>query len=325
MRRRDFIRSIGGAALWPLTARAQKSERMRRIGVFVNLSADDPLSQIVIGAFSQGLQEFGWMLGRNVRIDYRWAVGDRDIRRHASELVASAPDVIVAFGAARAVQRETLTLPIVFVNAADPVRAGLVASLARPGGNATGSLSIESGMSRKWLELLKQIAPLVTRAAVIRDPTSATGPSQFDALEGAAPSFGMDATPIDALDAKTIDHDLSRFVRGSNSGLIVTTTRLVRYHRDLIVGLAARYKLPAVYPNRYYVVAGGLISYGAGVVDQLRQAASYVNLILKGKKPADLPVQAPTKYEVVINLRAAKALSLLMPPELVARADEVIE
>jgi putative ABC transport system substrate-binding protein len=330
MRRREAIALLAGVALSkPRAAFAQESERMRRIGVVVTSSADDPLSQTVVGAFSQGLQEFGWVLGRNLRIDYCWAVGDIDrIRRYAAELIGLRPDVILTFGGstvARAIQRETLALPTVFVNVYDPVGAGLVESLARPGGNITGFLSVEHGMSTKWLELLKQIAPQVTRAAVIRDPTSVGGAEQFGIIEGAAPSFGVEVSPIDARDARAIDHDVFRFARGPHGGLVVTTTRLARYHRDLIVALAARYELPAVYPNRYYVIAGGLISYGADTIEQLRQAAGYVNLILKGEKPAELPVQAPTKYELVINLKIARALGLTAPPTLLARAVEVIE
>jgi ABC-type uncharacterized transport system substrate-binding protein len=328
LKRREFIMLLSGAAVaWPRAARVQEPEQMRRIGALVSSSADDPLSHTVVGAFSQGLQEFGWILGRNVQIDYRWAVDDDRIRRYATELAALAPDVMLAFGstAARAIQRETLILPIVFVYASDPVGAGLVVSLARPGGNATGFLSIENGMSTKWLELLKQIAPHVTRAAVIRDPTSIAGAGQFGAIRGAAPSFGVDVSSIDARDARAVESAVLRFTRGPNAGLIVTTNRLARYHRDLIVGLAARHELPAVYPNRYYVIAGGLISYGANFIDQLRQAAGYVDRILKGEKPPDLPVHAPTKYELVINLKTAKALGIEVPTTLFARADEVIE
>jgi putative ABC transport system substrate-binding protein len=327
--RRNFLSLLSGvAAAWPLAARTQQVEQVRRIGALASSSADDPLSQTVVGAFSQGLQEMGWILGRNVQIDYRWAVDDDRIRRYATELVAFAPDVMLAFGstAARAIQRETLTLPIIFVYASDPVGAGLAASLARPGANATGFLSIENGMSTKWLELLKQIGPRVSRVAVIRDPTSIAGAGQFGAMQGAAPSFGVDVSSIDARDIKAIESAVLRFARRSNGGgLIVTTNRLARYHRDLIVGLAARHEIPTVYPNRYYVIAGGLISYGANFADQLRQAAGYVDRILKGEKPADLPVQAPAKYELVINLKTAKALGLTVPPSLLARADEIIE
>ena len=330
MKRREFITLVGAAA-WPLATRAQEPERTRRIGALVSSPADDPLSQTVVGAFSQGLQEFGWTLGRNVRIDYRWAADENRIRQYATELIALAPDVRLVFGstAARTIRRETLTLPIVFVYASDPVGAGLIASLARPVGNATGFLSIEYGMSTKWLELLKQIAPNLTRVGVIRDLTSIAGAGQFDAIQGAGPSFGVSVSSLDARDARAIESAVSRFARGasrgSNGGLIVTTNRLARHHRDVIVGLAARYEFPTVYPNRYYIIAGGLISYGADLIDQLRQAAGYVDRILKGEKPADLRVQAPTRYELVLNLKTAKALGLEVPATVLARADEVIE
>ncbi len=301
---------------------------MRRIGALITSSADDPLSQTVVGAFSQGLQELGWTLGRNVRIDYRWAAVDDDrVRRYAAELATLAPDVILAFGgtALRASQRAAPTLPIVFVNTSDPVGAGFVESLARPGGNATGFLSIEYGTSTKWLELLKQIAPRVTRAAVVRDSEAVGGGGQLGAIQGVAPSFGVEVSPIDVRDAAGIERAISAFARGGNGGLIVTTSRLARHHRDLIIPLAARHKLPAVYPNRYYVTAGGLIAYGADFIEQFRQAAGYVDRILRGEKPADLPVQAPTRYELLINLKTAKALGLDVPPMLLARADEIIE
>jgi ABC-type uncharacterized transport system substrate-binding protein len=327
--RRGFIALLGGAAVaWPHAARAQVSERIRRIGALLSSLPDDPLSQTVVGAFSQGLQECGWAIGRNVRIEYRWAaIDDNLMRGYATELVAFAPDVILAFGsvAAKAVERESREVPIVFVNASDPVGAGLVESLARPGEQATGFLSIEPGMSTKWLELLKQIAPQVTRVAVIRDPTTVAGAGQFGVMQGAASSFGFEVTPIDARDNRAIEHAILKFVRRSNSGMIVTTSRIARHHRGLIIALADQYRLPTVYPNRYYVTAGGLIAYGADFAEQLRQAAGYVDRILKGEKPADLPVQGPTKYDLVINLTTAKALGLAVPPTLLARADEVIE
>jgi putative tryptophan/tyrosine transport system substrate-binding protein len=329
MRRREFITLLGGAAASPLSAGAQQAERMRRIGALITFSADDPESQIIVGALSQGLQELGWTLGRNVRIDYRWggAADDDRVRRYAAELVALAPDVILTFGGTtvRALQRATATVPIVFVNVSDPVGGGLVASLARPGGNATGFASVEYGMSTKWLELLKQIAPRMTRVAVIRDPTSAGGGGQLGAIQGVAPSFGVEVSPIDVRDAGGMERAVSIFARGSNAGLIVTTSRLARQRRDLIITLAARHKLPAVYSNRIFVTGGGLISYGSDFIEQFRQAAGYVDRILKGEKPADLPVQAPTKYELVVNLKTAKALGLEIPPMLLARADEVIE
>jgi putative ABC transport system substrate-binding protein len=327
--RRKFLATLGGAAAWPLAARAQQGERMRRIGALLGWSANDPESLIIVGAFSQGLQELGWKLGSNVRIDYRWAaVDDERIRQYAVDLVATAPDVILASGntIVRALQRATTTLPIVFANVGDPVGSGVVASLAQPGGNATGFLNVEYGISGKWLELLKQIAPRVTRVAVIRDPTGGSGLGQFGAIMGAAPTFGVEVSPIDARDARGIEHAAVAFSRAPNGGLIVTTSRLARTHRDLIVALAARHKLPAVYPNRNYVTAGGLLSYGPDYIEQFRQAAGYVDRILKGEKPADLPVQAPTnKYELVMNLKTAKALDLEVPTTLLARADEVIE
>ncbi len=328
MRRREFLVALGAAAGGPLAARAQQGERVRRIGALITSSADDPETQIVVGGFSQGLQALGWTLGRNASIDYRWAPVDDDrVRRYATELVALTPDVILAMGgtAVRALQGVTASVPIVFANVTDPVGGGLVESLARPGGNVTGFLSIEYGMSTKWLELLKQIAPRTTRAGIIRDPTAAGGGGQFGAIQGVAPSFGVEVTPIDARDAGGIERAVTAFTRGSNGGLIVTTTRFARRHRELIIMLAARHKLPAVYSNRYFVSAGGLVSYGVDYIEQFRQAAGYVDRILRGEKPADLPVQAPTKFELMINLKTAKALGLEVPPTLLARADEVIE
>jgi putative ABC transport system substrate-binding protein len=329
MKRREFITLLGGTTVaWPLAARAQQGERMRRIGALLSWSANDPEALIIVGAFSQGLQELGWKLGSNVRIDYRWAaVDDERIRQYAVDLVATAPDVILASGATivRALQRATTTLPIVFASVADPVGSGVVASLAQPGGNATGFSSEEYGTSGKWLELLKQIAPRVTRVAVIRDPTAGAGLGQFGAITGAAPTFGVEVSPIDARDANGIERAAVAFSRAPNGGLIVTTSRLARTHRDLIVALAARHKLSAVYPNRNYVTAGGLLSYGPNYIQQFRQAAGYVDRILKGEKPADLPVQQPTKFELVINLKTAKALGIDVPPSLLAIADEVIE
>jgi putative ABC transport system substrate-binding protein len=327
--RRRFITLFGGAVVaWPLAIRAQQPERIRRIGALLRSWADDPLSQAAVGAFSQGLQEFGWTLGRTVQVDYRWAPVDDDrMRQYATELVALPADVILTFGstATRIIQRETRDLPIIFVNAADPVGTGLIESLARPRGNTTGFVSIEYGMITRWLELLKQIAPQVTRVAVIRDPTSVAGAGQFGAITGRASSFGVEVSPIDARDNRTIERAVSKFVRRSNSGLIVTTGRLAKHNRDLIIALANQYKLPAVYPNRYYVTGGGLISYGADVIEQMRQAAGYVDRILKGEKAGELPVQAPAKFELVINLKTAKALGLQVPAALLARTDEVIE
>ena len=301
---------------------------MRRIGMLLAAAADDPEQQARVGAFLQGLQQSGWTIGRNVRIDTRWGgVNADDIRRHAAELAALAPDVILAQGAAAAAPllQATRTVPIVFVWVADPVAAGYVDSLARPGGNATGFSQVEYGLSGKWLELLKEIAPGVTRAAVIRDPAISSGLGQFGAIQSVAPSLGVEVSPINVRDAAEIERAVAAFARSSNGGLIVTGSALAAFHRDLIIRLAARHKLPAVYYRRGYVTDGGLISYGPDVIDQFRRAAGYVDRILKGEKPADLPVQAPTKYELVINLKTAKALGLEIPPTLLARADEVIE
>ena len=327
--RREFITLLGGAAVaWPLGAHAQQGERMRRIGVLMPSAADDPEYQARMTAFLQELARLGWLDGRNVRIDTRWAVADADrIRKYATELVALAPDVILAPGSATTgpLLQATRTIPIVFATIPDPVGAGFVESLARPGGNATGFIAFEYGLSAKWLELLKQIAPGVTRAAVLRDPAVASGTGQFGAIQSVAPSFGVELSPVGVRDAAEIERGVTAFARGSNGGLIVTGSALTAVHRALIVALAARHRLPAVYPGRYHVTGGGLISYGPDRVDQYRQAAGYVGRILKGEKPADLPVQAPTKYELVINLKTAKALSLDVPATLLARADEVIE
>jgi len=330
VRRREFITLLGGAAAaWPLTARAQQAERMRRIGVLLAAAADDAEFQARIGAFLQGLQQLGWTDGRNVRIDTRWATTNADdIRRHAAELAALAPDVILAATGTVTVApllQATRTVPIVFVSVIDPVGAGFVDSLARPGGNATGFTAFEYGMSVKWLELLKEIAPRVTRAAVLRDPAIASGIGQFAAVQAVAPSLGVELSPVDARDAPEIERAVTAFARSSNGGLIVTASALATRHRDLIVALAARHRLPAIYTSRHFVTAGGLVSYGPDFVDQFRQAAGYVDHILKGEKPADLPVQASTKYYTVLNLKTAKALGLELPPMLLARADEVIE
>jgi putative ABC transport system substrate-binding protein len=328
MRRREFIALLGGAATWPLVAHAQQPERMRRIGVLLPIATDDPQSPLRIAAFLQGLQQLGWADGRNVRIEYRWGAGDAErIRRYAAELVALAPDVILATGSATLgpLLQATRTVPIVFVIVPDPVGAGFVDSLAHPGGNVTGFLMFEYGISGKWLELLRQIAPDVTRVAVIRDPAITAGIGQFAAIQSVAPSFGVELSPVNVREAGEIERAVSTFARASNGGLILTASALATVHRDLIVTLAARHKLPAVYNERFFVTGGGLISYGPDFVDQYRRAASYVDRILKGEKPADLPVQAPTKYELVINLKAAKALGLTIPPSLLARADEVID
>jgi putative ABC transport system substrate-binding protein len=329
MRRREFITLLGGAAAaWPLAARAQQGERMRRIGVLMNLAADDPESSTRVAAFAQGLGELGWNVGRNVRIDYRWGAGDvGSVRRYAAELAELKPDVILTAGAAvvASLLQTTRTVPIVFVYVADPVGAGFVDSLARPGGNATGFTPFEYGLSAKWLELLKQIAPGITRAAVIRDPTDPAGTGQFGAIQSVAPSLGVELRPVNVRDASQIERGIIAFARGTSDGLIVTGSTLASFYRDLIITLAARHRLPAVYYSRLFVTAGGLVSYGPNAVDQYRQAASYIDRILRGEKPADLPVQASTKYELVINLKTAKTLGLEVPPTLLARADEVIE
>ena len=329
MQRREFITLLGGAAAaWPLAARAQQPERMRRIGMLGNLAADDPEGQARLVAFREGLQQLGWIDGRNVQIDSRWGAGDADeIRKSAKELVALAPDVILATGSASVgpLQQLTRAVPIVFVIVPDPVGAGYVNSLARPGGNATGFINFEYGIGAKWLELLKEIAPGVTRAAVIRDPAISAGIGLFGAIQSAAPSLGVEASAINVRDASEIERAVAAFARSANGGLIVTAGALAAVHRELIITLAARHKLPAVYFARFFATGGGLISYGPDFVDQYRQAATYVDRILKGEKPADLPVQAPTKYELVINLKTAKALGLTIPPAVLTRADEVIE
>ena len=327
-KRRSFITLLGGAVAWPLAARAQQGERMRRIGVLMPSAADDPEYQARLTAFLQGLAQLGWLDGRNIRIDTRWAVADADrIRKYAEELVALAPDVILAPGSAMTgpLLQATRTIPIVFVTIPDPVGAGFVESLARPGGNATGFIAFEFGLSAKWLELLKQIAPGLTRVAVLRDAAVASGIGQFGAIQSVAPSFGVELTPIGVHDPAEIERAVTAFARLSNGGLIVTGSAKTAIHRALIVNLAAQYRLPAVYPGRYFVTGGGLIAYGQDRIDQYRQAAVYVNRILKGEKPADLPVQAPTKYDLTINLKTAKALGLTIPDKLVATADEVIE
>jgi putative ABC transport system substrate-binding protein len=329
VKRREFITLLGGAAAtWPLAARAQQPERMRRIGVLNGQSADDPDAQANIAAFLQGLQQLGWTDGRNVRINHRWGAGDpAGIRRYAAELVALAPDVILATGASPLgpLLQATRTVPIVFAIVPDPVGAGFAESLARPGGNATGFMQFEYSLSGKWLELLKQIALGVTRAAVLRDPAITAGIGQFAIIQSVAPSVGVELSPVNVRDAAEIEHAVTAFARTPNGGLIVTASALSAFHRELIVALAARHKLPAVYYRRLFVVAGGLISYGPDFPDQFRRAAGYVDRILKGEKPADLPVQAPTRYELVVNLKTAKTLGLTVPDSVLARADEVIE
>jgi putative tryptophan/tyrosine transport system substrate-binding protein len=328
MKRREFITLLGGAAAWPLAARAQQGERVRRIGVLMPATADDAEFQTRVGAFLEGLQQSGWTIGQNVRIDSRWATTNAaEIRRHAEDLAALAPDAILTASspALAALQQATRTVPIVFVSVIDPVGSGFVDSLPRPGGNTTGFLLFEYSLSGKWLELLKQIAPNVTRAAVIRDTGNPSGNAQFGAIQTVAPSLGVEVSPVNLRDASEIERTVAAFARSANGGLIVTGSASATLYRNLIIELAARAKLPAVYYARYFVVAGGLISYGPDFADQYRRAASYVDRILKGEKPANLPVQVPTKYELVINLKTARALGLDVPPSLLARADEVIE
>ena len=328
MRRRAFIAFIGGAAAWPLAARAQQSDRVRRIGVLLPATANDAEFQTRLAAFLQELAQLGWSEGHNVRIDTRWATTDSAaIRRHAAELAALAPDVILAYGASTVgpLLQATRSVPIVFPVVGDPVAAGFVDSLGRPGGNVTGFLAFEYNVSGKWLELLKEIAPGVTRAAVLRDPATPTGPAMFGVIQTVAPSLRVEVNPVNMRGAGDIERAVAAFARSPNGGLIVTASGLADLHRHLIVTLAARHKLPAVYSERSFAAAGGLISYGPDFVDQLRRAAGYVDRILKGEKPADLPVQAPTKYELVLNLKTAKALGLTMPQALLARADAMIE
>ena len=329
IRRREFITLLGGAmAALPLAARAQQPERVRRIGVLMNVAAADLEGQAQVAAFLQALQQLGWNEGLNVRTDTRWGENDveRD-RRYATELLAFAPDVILASGTLSvvALRRVTRTSPIVFVGVSDPVGAGLVDTLARPGGNVTGFMIFEYSLSGKWLELLKEIAPRVMRAAVLRDSANPAGIAQFGAIQAVAQSLGVALRPVDTRDAGEIERSIASFARAENGGLIVTPSASVSAHHDLIVMLAARYKLPAVYSSRPMVIGGGLICYGPDIADQFRQAAGYVDRILKGEKPGDLPVQAPTKYELVINLKTARALGLEVPASVLARADEVIE
>jgi putative ABC transport system substrate-binding protein len=327
MRRRTFITLLGGATAWPVFARAQQPDRMRQIGVLMPLAADDPEAQARITAFQRELQQLGWTIGRNVRIDIRFVHG-ADIRKHAAELVVLAPDVILANGAAAVepLLQATRTVPIVFALVPDPVGAGFVVSLAQPGGNATGFIMFEFSMSGKWVELLKQIAPNVTRVAVLRDSALSVGIAQFSVIQSVASSIGVEVSPVNLVrDAGEVERAVATFARASNGGLIVTTSPLTVTHRDLIVRLAAQHKLPAVYFNRLFVTDGGLISYGPDFADQFRRAAGYVDRILKGERPADMPVQAPTKYELIVNLKAANAIGLTVPASVLARADEVIE
>jgi putative ABC transport system substrate-binding protein len=328
LKRREFISLIGGAVAWPFAAEAQQGGRMRRIGALMAQAEDDPDRGVRVAAFAQGLQQLGWTIGGNVRIDYRWATSDIERSRYAAELVALRPDVLFATSGATvgALQQATRTVPIVFVTVIDPVGGGWVASLARPGGNATGFAAAEFSLSAKWLELLKEIAPRVTRVAVIRDPSVPAGSGGFAAIQTVAPSFGIELTPIGVRDAGEIERGIMAFARSPNGGLImVGPPSSVTLHRDLVIRLAAQHRLPAVYGARFYVANGGLIAYAADPVDQFRRAAGYIDRILKGEKPADLPVQAPIKYELIINVKTAKALGIEVPAQLLARADEVIE
>jgi putative tryptophan/tyrosine transport system substrate-binding protein len=329
MKRRDFITLLGSAAAtWPLVARAQQREQIARIGVLMSAAAEDPEGRSRFAVFRQALQKLGWTEGQNLRIDVRWAAADAALeRKFATELVSLTPDVILATASptVAALQSVTRTVPIVFAHSVDPVGAGFVDSLARPGGNATGFVLFEYGIAAKWLELLKEIAPNVARVAVLRDPAIASGIGQFGAIQSVAPSFGVELTPVNVRDAGEIERAISAFARSSNGGLIITAVPLALVHRDLIVTLAARHKLCAVYYSRSYVTAGGLISYGTDIHDLYRRAAGYIDHVLRGEKPSDLPVQAPTKFETAVNMKTAKALGITIPASLLTRADEVIE
>jgi putative ABC transport system substrate-binding protein len=329
MRRRDFIRAIAGSSVtWPFVTEAQQSQKMPRLSVLMSTAADDQESMARYTAFLQGLQELGWTDGRNVRIDVRWGAGDAErMRKYAAELVALASDVIMASGSISlgSLIKATRTVPIVFALIADPVGAGFVRSLSRPGGNVTGFMAFEYSLSGKWLELLKEIAPSVQRVAVLRNPDLVADIGQFAVIQSVAASFGVEPSPIDVRDASEIEDAVAAFAQSANGGLIVAGDPMTQAHRDLIIVLANRYKLPAIYPSRFFAKDGGLVSFGPNFIDEFKSAASYVDRILKGEKPADLPVQAPNKYDLVINLKAAKALGIAMPPSVLGRADEVIE
>ena len=328
MTRREFITLLGGAAAWPLAARAQQREKMHRIGMLMPYVASDPQAQIRNAALLQGLQQLGWTVGQNVQIDYRWSAGNEDdTRKYAAELVALAPDVIFASGstAVGPLQRATRSVPIVFALVPDPVGAGFVDSLARPGANITGFTAYEYGIGAKWLELLKEVAPSTTRVAVVRDPAITAGIGLWGAIQSVSPSFGVELRPVDVRDAGEIERAIAAFAHNPKGGLIVTGSALAVVHRDLIIALAARYRLPAVYYDRYFAAVGGLISYGSNNLEEYRLAAGYVDRVLKGEKPTDLPVQAATKYELVVNLKTARALGIELPTTVLARADEVIE
>jgi ABC-type uncharacterized transport system substrate-binding protein len=328
MKRREFITLLGAAVAWPLAARAQQRERVRRIGVLMSYAADDPAGQTRLLAFAQALAQLGWTEGRNVRIEIRWGAGSPErIRSYAAELVTLAPDVILAVGSVTTgpLLQATRVVPIVFVQVAEPVGAGFVESLGRPGGNATGFMLYEYGIGTKWLGLLKEIAPDLKRVAFLQSPGIAAGPGQFGAIQASAPSLGVEVRPITLGDVGEIERAVTAFARSSNGGLIVAGGTASGARRDGIIKLSARLRLPALYADRVFATDGGLLAYGPDRVDQFRRAADYVDRILKGEKPADLPVQAPTKFELVINLKTAKALSLAVPETLLARADEVIE
>jgi putative tryptophan/tyrosine transport system substrate-binding protein len=329
MRRREFITLLGGAATaWPVVARAQQSNSRRRIGVLMNTAADDPEGQARLMAFGQELARLGWTVGGNIGMDIRWGAADIGrFRQYAAELVGLHPDAILAAAGTIVpiLLAETRTIPIVFAQTADPVGAGFVASLAHPGGNATGFTQLEFGMAGKWLELLKQVSPSVIRAAVIRDASDPGGIGQWAAIHALAPTLGIEVSPVNARDTEEIERAIAALARTANGGIVITASAPTAVHRETIIGLAARHRLPAVYPFRYHIVSGGLIAYGPDTIDPYRRAAGYVDRILKGEKPADLPVQAPTKYELVINLKTAKALGLELPASVLARADEVIE
>jgi len=329
MRRRDFVKVIAGcAAAWPLVVRAQEVERVRRVGILMNVTAEEPEAQSYIAAFQQGMQELGWSVGRNLRFDLRWGGGDADrTRRYAAELAALSPDVMVAAGGPviSAMQQATRSVPIVFAQSIDPVGAGVVSSLARPGGNVTGFTQFEYGLSAKWPELLKEIAPEVKRVGVLRDPANPAGIGQWAIIQAAAAAAGMEVVPIKVRDPVEIERDVAAFAREPNGGLVVPVSSNAVRHRDAIIKSAAQHRLPSVYAYRHFVAAGGLISYGPDLLGQYRRAAGYVDRILKGEKPANLPIQAPTKYQLVINLKVAKVIELTVPPAILARADEVIE
>ena len=329
MRRRDFINAVAGAAtVWPLSVGAQQPEQTRRIGVLMNIAENDPEAAVQVSVLMQVLKERGWILGTNIQIDYRWAAGDSQLyRKYAPELVALAPNAILVVGRSGTgeLQRATKTIPIVFVGTTDPVNRGLIESMSRPGGNTTGFIECEFGLCGKWLELLKQIAPKVSRVMVVRDPSESSGIGQLTAIQILAPSLGVEIAPVDARDGNEIERAVNTFARNSNVGLIVTLSGAAIGHRKLLITLAARHWLPAVYPARYFVNEGGLVFYGPDPVNGFRSGAIYVDRILKGEKPADLPVQAPTKYELAFNLKTAKALDLTVPPSFLASADEVIE